>query len=100
MQMVYFNFLIFCYVIDPFLWIFSCFVPVPHALAVRGDFVRHAHGRWLHARRLSLLQAVPVVFSPLRILFYGRIPKNYDFKGIEVMEFKSTSFRGRKKEGE
>jgi len=33
--------------------------------------------------------------SPKRILFYGRIPKEYDFRSIEVLEFPSNSFRGK-----
>lgn len=37
------------------------------------------------------------VLDPTRILFYGSIPKGYDFKGIDVMEFRSNSFRGGKK---
>ena len=31
--------------------------------------------------------------KPDRLLFYGKIPKEYDFGSIEVMEFKSNSFR-------
>ena len=36
--------------------------------------------------------------KPKRILFYGKIPKEYDFGKIEVMEFASTSFRGKREE--
>ena len=34
--------------------------------------------------------------KPDRILFYGTIPKDYDFGNIEVMAFKSNSFRQEK----
>ena len=36
--------------------------------------------------------------KPKRILFYGTMPKGYDFGDIEVMAFKTNSFKGKKKE--
>lgn len=47
---------------------------------------------WREAFAVGLTEMIKRL-SPTRILFYGTIPADYDFGDIEVMAFKSRSFR-------
>ena len=47
---------------------------------------------WREAFAVGLTETIKRL-SPTRILFYGTIPGDYDFGDIEVMSFKSRSFR-------
>ena len=47
---------------------------------------------WREAFAVGLTETIKRL-SPKRILFYGKIPAGYDFGKIEVMAFKSRSFR-------
>ena len=50
---------------------------------------------WREAFAVGLTETIKRL-SPTRILFYGTIPADYDFGSIEVMAFKSRSFRKKK----
>ena len=38
------------------------------------------------------------ILEPSRIIFYGSIPKGYDFKDVEVVSVKSSTFLNQKRE--
>lgn len=75
-------------------WVFDG-IPTESTICISNVGVM-ANKEW-YADFLTGMEEAIRRLNPSRILFYGKIPKEYDFKGIEVMEFKTNSFRGRKK---